>query len=247
MGIFAHRAGMASPTRPEARVDLHASPPAAVPDGFRAVGEALASRTGALDACVATGRELGLDGVSLDEALEALATTYAAVVGTQPSYDDTRALALGWSEATLGYLHRLGCADPVTGLSSLAHLQSRITELYRGQLRGRPRVTTSHALVVVDVGQAGPGEGDRPADAFAGDLRAARLAEATRTVFAGDETVGRVTAQRLVVVADRDDRLAQRVALLRTLVDLPGVRAWVEGLPVDVDTAATLLAELARD
>ena len=255
MGIFAQRAEAATPTGSEARVDLPETLLAHLPAGFAAVGEALASGAGTVDVCAVTGRELGLEGVSLDEALEALQETSRLVCGAPPEFADTRALALGWSEATLDYLHRLTCADPVTGLASLAHLQSRLSELYRGQLRGRPAVRTSYALVVVDGGETAPADGhlqgsaeEHTTDAFVGDLRAARLAEATRTVFDGDETVGRVGSQRLVVIARRDALLAQRVALVRSLLpaDAGRLRTWLEGLPDDAEAAASVLGELVR-
>ena len=254
MGIFTHRVAVAPPARPRTRGALPESLPA-LPAGFDAVGEARASGTGSVDECATTGGELGREGVSLGEALEALQDTTWAVLGSPPGFAETRALAVGWSEATLGYLHRLTCEDPVTGLASLAHLQARLTELYRGQLRGRPAVRESHALVVVEAAgdategtEPAGGTGSAPSDAFVGDLRAARLAEAARTVFSGDETVGRLRDQRLVVLARRDDRLPQRVALLRSLLEgtEPRVRTWIEGLPPEGGPAAALLGELVR-
>ena len=140
MGIFALRARQAPPARPETRVELPGDLLTALPSGFVAVGEALVSGASAVDACAVTGRELSLEGVSLDEALQGLEVTSRLVRGTPPDFGDTRALSLGWSEATLGYLHRLTCADPATGLASLALLQSRLTELYRGQAPGAARL-----------------------------------------------------------------------------------------------------------
>ena len=255
MGIFAHRAGVAPSARPAGGVELPGAVLASLPAGFVGVGEALLSQADSVDACAVTGRELGQEGVSLEEALAALQATYAAVLGSTPAYAETRALALGWSEATLGYLHRLTCEDPVTGLASLAHLQSRLSELYRGQLRGRAAVRESHALVVVEAAvdategsEPAGGTGSALSDAFEGDLRCARIAEAARTVFSGDETVGRLRGQRIAVLARRDGRLPQRVALVRSLLEgvEPGLRAWIEGLPHDGPIAAELLADLVR-
>ena len=66
-------------------------------------------------------------------------------------------------------------------------------------------------------------------------MRITRLGEATRTVFAGTETIGRLGEHRVAVVVERSDRLGRRVALLRKLltqVDLSGqtARVWIEGL-----------------
>ena len=90
------------------------------------------------------GRLLGSQGVSLEETLADLRTTYELVLGTEPAFTDACAVALGWSEATLAYLHQLSCADPLTGLASMAHLRGRLTELYRGDRRvGRPCATAT--------------------------------------------------------------------------------------------------------
>ena len=107
-----------------------------VPGRFEAVGEALIAGRTATDACEVVGRLLGSQGVSLEETLADLRTTYELVLGTEPAFTDACAVALGWSEATLAYLHQLSCADPLTGLASMAHLRGRLTELYRGDTRG---------------------------------------------------------------------------------------------------------------
>ena len=248
MGIFALRARQAPPARPETRVELPNDLLTALPSGFVAVGEALVSGASAVDACAVTGRELSLEGVSLDEALHGLEVTCRLVRGTPPDFDDTRALALGWSEATLGYLHRLTCADPATGLASLAHLQSRLTELYRGQDREADPAGRTHALVVLDTVRPDRPDRHDPADAFTADLRAARFAETARSVFAGGEIVGRVDRHRIVVLTTRDPQLGRRVAVVRQMLsDLEGgVRVWIEGLPGTEGAARATLGELAR-
>ncbi|MFC6345461.1 hypothetical protein ACFP8W_25980, partial [Nocardioides hankookensis] len=63
---------------------------------------------------------LARDGVSLAEALDDLATAWRLVRGSEPEHAELRALAVAWSDATLGYVHGLSCADPLTGLASLA-------------------------------------------------------------------------------------------------------------------------------
>lgn len=222
------------------------------PPRFEATGEALASDPGAaagtpgsalLDACVYVGMELGRDGVPLEDALDGLRATSLAVTGREPSFSLVRAVGSGWSEATLGYLHQLTCEDPLTGLASLPHLRSRISEVYRDQGIGAPPVRTSHALVVVDTVDAP----DEP-DVFAAALRLARLAETLRTVFAGGDTLGRVGRDRIAVLIRRDERLPRRLGLVRELLAgvTPVPRVWVESLPGGDDAAAALLDELAR-
>jgi len=87
-----------------------------VPARFEAVGEALIAGRTATDACEVVGRLQGSQGVSLEETLADLRTTYELVLGTEPAFTDACAVALGWSEATLAYLR----SDPaaVTGTAS---------------------------------------------------------------------------------------------------------------------------------
>jgi GGDEF domain-containing protein len=249
MGIFAKRGRAVSSTRPEARAaELTQTLLAALPPEFEAVGEALASGSGALaEAYAVLGHRLAVDGISLDEALSGLDTTFRTVLGTAPTFDDTRALSVAWSESILGYLHRLSCEDPVTGLATMAHLQSRLSELYRAEaLHGS--VADSYALVVLDVGPPTVGEAVGTA-VLTEDLRVVRAAEAIRTAFAGQETIGRLTRHRLTVLALRDERLGQRVALLRRLLthaEPADARVWIEGLPRTREAAAATLSELAR-
>ncbi|WP_224124953.1 hypothetical protein [Nocardioides mangrovi] len=225
-----------------------------LPPRFEAVGEALASGSGSEVACEVTGAALAREGWSLAEALDGLSSTTRTVLGREPEHTATRALAVAWSEAMLGYLHGLSCEDPLTGLASLAHLRTEISGLYRSEPPSVAR--DSHALVVV----AAPPWPDAPYEPAAGTetgggevlaraMRAAQLGATTRTVFSGPETIGHVAPGRLVVLAGRDDRIGRRVGLLRTMLDTSTVqhtRVWIEGLPDTDDGAAALLDELAR-
>ncbi len=193
--------------------------------------------------------KLARDGISLEEGLDALSTTYRMVRGGDPDHADTRALSLGWSEATLGYLHRLSCEDPLSGLASTAHLRSRLAELYRGQRDGAA-IRDTHALVVVEV-PAARGTSHAGTIRVEQALRASRVGDLVRTVFTGTETVGRVGPRKVVVMCERDDRLGPRVAELRRgLVGIeagvPAARAWIEALPDREAEAASLLERLAR-
>lgn len=240
-----------------------------LPPRFEAVGEALMSgpdaagpaRTGAsrpgpagrgggiatdpdlIAACAVTGRELARDGISLAEALDSLRSTWGIAAQGEPAYDAVEALATAWGETTLSYVHQLSCEDPMTGLASLAHVRSRLSEVYRADA-GRRCARDSRALVVVD-------ERALPEDPVSAALHMARLGEAARTVFMGGEVIGRIGTHRLVVVAARDERLGQRVALLRRMVHSRpsgdrSTRVWIEGLPATEPAAAALLDELSR-
>lgn len=219
-----------------------------MPPRFEAVGEALASGSGTVAACEFAGAQLARDGTSLAESLDALATTSRMVSGGEPDHAATRALAVAWSDVMLGYVNALSCDDPLTGLASLAHLRSRISDVYRAEDRHGTPAADSHALVVVSAPEAEAPPSGRD-DALTRAMAVARLGDTARTVFSGPETIGHVGAGRVVVLADRDERIGRRVGLLRRMLDHapdPVVRVWIEGLPPSDDAAGRLLDELAR-
>jgi hypothetical protein len=222
----------------------------ALPQRFEAVAEALVAGRSATDACEVVGRLQGSQGVSLEETLADLRTTYELVMGTEPAFTDACAVALGWSEATLAYLHQLSCADPLTGLASMAHLRGRLTELYRGDTRGPAPLRDRYALVVVEA--AMPRLSGIADEVFGLDLRMSRIGESARSVFSGGETICRIGPRRIVILADRDAGLARRTTLMRNLLEvgergLGGVRIWTESLPLVPEQTSSLLDELSRD
>ena len=136
----------------------------------------------------------------------------------------------------------------MTGLASLAHVRTRLSELYRGESRAMGDVSHRFALVVADTPSDAPWHRDT-ADELGRALRMTQLGDAARTVFCGHETIGQLNDHRIVIVVDRDDRLGRRVALLRTLLGQPmsvSTRVWIEGLPSSDLEAGHLLGELAR-
>jgi GGDEF domain-containing protein len=223
--------------------ELSESDRQALPAGFEAVGEALVSGTDPAAACAEVGRAFARDGASLGEALSGLRATCARVLGREPAFGASEALAIAWSEATLEYLHQLTCEDPLTGLASLAHLRTRLDEIYRETENDGVDVRTAHALVVVEVHGVGQGH-------FGRALVLAQVADALRTVYPGGETVGRVGSDRAVAVVRRRPDLGNSVAVLREFLDDlelgAETRVWIEGLPATADSATRLLDELAR-
>jgi len=180
-------------------------------------------------------------GSSLGESLEGLRATTQLVVARDPLFDESHALSLAWSESVLGYLHGLSCADPLTGLSTHAHIRERIAELYRNAVAdaiGANSVSRSHALVITDAGEV-------LLDPVSTARRMTLLGQAARTVFSGSETIGQV-GHKVVVVTPRNDALPERVSLLRRMVVRQAERVWIEGLPGTDASAVSLLDELAR-
>ncbi len=221
----------------------------ALPLQFEAVGEALASNVDVTAACSVVGRDVARDGASLGEALSGLRATYELVVGTAPAFEAAEALSVAWSDVALEYLHDLSCVDPLTGLASLAHVRSRLDEIYReAELTDVP-VSRSHALVVVELCFRRPV--GVPGHHFTRALRLVQVTEAMRAVYSGGETLARLGLDRAGVLVSRTADLGVSVGVLREYLsglDLGevDVRVWIEGLPAGTESATRLLDDLAR-
>jgi hypothetical protein len=221
----------------------------ALPMRFEAVGEALVSTSDVIAACSVVGRDVARDGAALGEALSGLRATYQLVLGTSPAFEATEALSVAWSDATLEYLHDLSCEDPLTGLASLAHVRSRLDEIYRESELTDIRVSGSHALVIVELCFREPT--GVPGHHFTRALRLVQVTEALRAVYSGGQTLGRLGLDRAVAVIPRSVDMGISVALLREFLDdldlgEVDVRVWIEGLPTSAESATRLLDDLAR-
>jgi len=220
-----------------------------LPMRFEAVGEALVSDTDVIAACTVVGRDVAKDGAALGEALSGLRATYHLVRSSPPDFEAAEALSVAWSEATLEYLHALSCEDPLTGLASLAHVRTRLDEIFREAELTDVAVSGSHALVVVELRYREPT--NVPGHQFTRALRLVQVTEAMRAVYSGGQTLGRLGLDRAVAVVPRTVDLGTSVASLREFIDelelgRTDVRVWIEGLPASADSATRLLDELAR-
>jgi hypothetical protein len=217
-----------------------------LPTGFDAVGEALVSGGNPIPACAEVGRALAQDGASLGEALSGLSATYGALGKGSPPFAAAEALSVAWSELTLEFLHEVTCEDPLTGLSSVPHLRTRLAEVYREAERRGSSVRHTHALLVTELSPSRSVQPEPPA--FARALRLAGVADVLRSAFSGEETIARGGQNRVIALVPRSTGLGRSVALTRELLyDLEpdcGARIWVEGLPGRDDLALHLLGEL---
>jgi hypothetical protein len=146
------------------------------------------------------GRDLAEQGVSVGEALGELRSTTRHVVQREPTFEECEALVDAWAEATLGYLNRLSCADPLTGLDSQAHLLALL--LPPSGLDVDPDLV----MVVLEV--------SRPDDFFDLARRLSLLGDLGRGVFPRARTIARVGVRRLVVLVPAQPDLGRRVGLL---------------------------------
>jgi hypothetical protein len=204
--------------------------------GWGSVGEALAGQDHShvvLERCRVVGRDLAEAGASVGEGLEGLRSTTLLVRGREPSFEEALALADGWAESTLSWMRRLTCADPATGLATEAHVLQLLTDCFAGGTGEAERLV----LVVVELGSQA---------ALTQTRRLALVGETAASAFPDARAVARFGARRVVVLATRGPNVQPRTKLLgRMLEDLP-VQVWVEPLPGTQESAAWLLAELAR-
>ena len=155
------------------------------------------------------------------------------------------ALAVSWSEATLSHHYQVSCEDPLTALSSLAHLRSRLGDLYRGAERDGLAARESHALVVVEL--AAP----ESANLLNGSLAMLEVSDTMRTVYSGDETIAQLGPRRAAALVARNRTDRSTLELLRILVRRQSSgaaepRLWIESLPCNAAGIGWLLAEVAR-
>lgn len=216
-----------------------------LPARFEAVGEALLAGTDIHAACAVVGRDLARDGIDLSEALHGLRSTFALVTRREPDFDSTETLSVAWSDETLGFLHQVSCENPLTGLATLAHLRARVAEIMRATEEHGDQVA-EHVLVVIDQ------PSDHRDENLNRALTMARLADRARLVFPGGETIGEASPSRLLVLAERNETLGNRIAVLNDLITAatpvgrPRARVWIEGVPRSASATAALLDELAR-
>lgn len=194
---------------------------------WASVGEALATRPWAVvEHCRVVGRDLAERGVSVGEALSGLRSATRHAAHREPSFEECEALADAWADATLGYLNRLSCADPLTGLDSQAHLLS----LLAGG-------SDDLIMVVLEV--------SRPDDFFSMARRLTLLGDLSRGVFPRARTVARVGVRRLVVLVPGRPDLGRRLRLLVRGAD-GAERVWVEPVPPRLAAREALVDRLAR-
>ena len=221
----------------------------AVPAGFEALADGL-DGAGSIEAVAQEiGRRGAYEGYSIADLLLDLARTYQVCDPDfiEPPFEVVRVFTSAWADASLRYLHGVSCEDPLTGLASLAHVRSRLSEIYRAAERDGHDGCPDFALLVVELHwrETSPSHFDRV-------LRMLDIAEFMRKVYAGEEIIGQLTPSRVVAVVRRDDRLGDSVAGLLGLLGEwqsecgVGTRLWIEGLPAAADSGDALLDELAR-
>ncbi len=186
-----------------------------------------AGRVDAVDVALEVGASAAQRGVPLHELLDRVERAFG---GLEPSFAMVRAVAVSWAETSKMLQLDTSCEDPLTQLSTLAHLRHRLDGIYRAAVRDDTTVSDRYALVVVEL----PRSAERGLQEA---LFAVDVSTALRTVFPGDEVIAQLAGRRFAVLADRD-RLDQPTlnlvtVLLRRTFESPPPRVWMEMLPPD--------------
>lgn len=194
--------------------------------------------------CAALAAARARGGVGVGETLDDVGALHAALGMRQPAMPVVRAVAEGWTDATTSAVADLAdpvCADPLTGLTTLAYLRTRVGELYRAPRPPR------YALVLVDLVGGEPVDGGPgPAVRWRRLVRVIVVGRFLRAAFRGGETLSLLGACRVtVLVVDRPGLDRAVVTLRTTLAARHGARVWVTRLPDRIDQAIRLLGELA--
>jgi hypothetical protein len=214
-----------------------------VDDTTRAAALLGAAVRGGRDDVDAVAHEVGAsaaaDGSPIQEVLDLVERAFDG----EPRYASVRAACVGWAEGALGRAHEAGCEDPLTSLSTVPHLHSRLGDVYRAAAVEEQRAGAEHVLVVVEP------TGRRPRSGLEASLEALEVGQVLRTVFPGGETVARVGPARFAVLTVRERADATTLALVgvllgRTPAGASAPRLWVEELPPAADDLPGLLQAL---
>ncbi|GAA2816503.1 hypothetical protein [Saccharopolyspora taberi] len=199
-------------------------------------------------------------GVGLAGTLQDLAALHAAGTGhhdglVSPDPDAVpanmiRATALGWADVIARLTVGREVDDPLTGLTTLSYLRTRLHEVYRSARARGCSADEEFTLVTVflDVPEDDHGYPRMMAMVLAADV--------LRTVFDGGETVSLVRPSAAAVLAPLDESLESRCTRVRWMIkqriaDDPGlslnspVRVEREPLPAEHAQACALLTSMA--
>jgi hypothetical protein len=208
-------------------------------DAVDAVARAACLGTGLPAACAMLGRDRARGGIGIGETLTDLAALCFVLDGRDPPVELVRPLAEGWAEAGLARMSQATCEDPLTGLTTLPYLRTRLCEVYREARRAGESAADTHRLLVAELPrQLDPWDRLSVIILVGYDLRAA---------LPGGETLTLATPGRAIALVPAAPELAFRAAgLRRTLTASHGARLRLVKPPARYEEALRLLDRLGR-
>src|SRR5579859_1728589 len=97
-------------------------------------------------ACGLLGRERARGGIGIGETITDLAALCHVLDGADPPLGLVRPLAEGWADAGLARMSDATCEDPLTGLTTLPYLRTRLGEVYREARQAGHSAADTHRL-----------------------------------------------------------------------------------------------------
>jgi hypothetical protein len=195
--------------------------------------------TGMTAACGGLGRERARGGIGIGEALTDLAALCIVLDGADPPMELVKPLAEGWAEAGLATLVHATCEDPLTGLTTIPYLRTRLGEVYREALSSGRCVADSHQILVAEL--------PRALDPWDRLSVLILVSNELRTAFPGGETLSLATSTRAVALVRAVPELQFRATgLRRSLATVHDTRLRLIKPPAQHEEALRLLDGLAH-
>jgi len=191
-------------------------------------------------ACGSLGQARARAGVSVNAAIEDLAALFAALDGGDPPLQLVCSVAEGWADEGLTRQAHGRCEDPLTGLSTLPYLRTRLAEVYREAEQAGARPDSTHHLVVVSL--------PRPSDPWRRMTGAIRLGHDLRAAFPGGDTLSQTPGPGagVALVRLQGDTPARYADLRRAVRLACGAQTQITPLPALLTEALRLVNELAH-
>ncbi|WP_062462712.1 hypothetical protein [Demequina soli] len=216
-----------------------------------ALAEALEGRLDTAPAAYRLGEARALAGVGITEAIDDMAVLFRAAGFESAPIRSIRALCEGWTEGDAANRVVPVMSDPESGLGTNDYLVARLGELYGTAERAGSVVSSSHALVLVDVAAANTDPWHRMA-------RNAAIGQSLRDAYGKGHPMARLSDGLYAVLVERGPDMGRGVAELRDQISRRAVqmrvgnlmrqppRVWIESLPDGHDYAVELVDSLHR-
>jgi len=216
-----------------------------------ALAEALEARLDTTPAAFRLGQARSAAGVGITEAIDDMAVLFKAAGFEAAPIRAIRALCEGWTAGGETLTDVPTMTDAESGLGTPEYLVQRLAEVYGSASRMGQRVTSTHALVVVDVSV-------ESSDPWQRIARNAAAGEALRRTYGEGHPMARMGDGLYAVLVERGSALGTGIALLRdqmteraqaiedaNLMRQPP-RVWIESLPDTHAFASELVESLQR-
>jgi hypothetical protein len=201
-------------------------------------------------ACGELGRARARRGIGVSETIADLAALYAVLGRGTPPLHLVSSLAEGWAEEGLAGQARGRCEDPLTGLTTIPYLRTRLAEVYRAAEQPGTSPAGTHRLVVVSPatrpapGRSVAGRADPWHRLAAGIL----LGHDLRAAFPGGDTLAwsPVSGAGIALVSAHAEMVPRYLKLRRIALAGYGAQTRMTALPALLTEALRRVDELAQ-